>query len=145
MVITIIPSPTVNVGLDAFACDNGNYQIVNFAATNYSTISWTSSGTGVFSNPNTALPTYIPSAADLNAGSVTLTATVQGESACNLPTDLATDSFVLNFIEAPTVDAGNEETICSGSNIQITTASSTNATSYLWTSNGTGTSQLRTL
>jgi len=40
--------------------------------------SWTTSGSGSFTGVNTTTPTYTPSAADISAGSVTLTMTATG-------------------------------------------------------------------
>ena len=49
---------------------------IGAAATNYTTLTWTSNGTGTFTNANSlSTCTYTPSAADINAGSVTLTLT----------------------------------------------------------------------
>ncbi len=52
-------------------------------ATNYSFVTWSTSGTGTFANANSlTLATYTPSTADKNAGSVTLTLTAVGISPC---------------------------------------------------------------
>ncbi|MDA3944045.1 MAG: PKD domain-containing protein [Bacteroidetes bacterium] len=135
MIITIIDGPTVNAGPDATSCSNNFYTITGFTGTNYSSISWTTTGTGTFSNPTISNPDYQASNADLLAGQVTLTATVSGIAPCS---GSASDSFLLSFADAPTASAGVDVDICEGSNLTINTATATNATAYNWTSSGTG-------
>jgi len=43
---------------------------------------WTTSGTGFFNDPNLLHPVYTSSAADILAGSVTLTITAYGNLPC---------------------------------------------------------------
>ena len=50
-------------------CSLGNVSL-NASVTDYTSIHWTSSGTGSFNNPNILNPEYIPSLADWNNGSV---------------------------------------------------------------------------
>ena len=69
--VTINPLATANAGGNISVCSNSDYTI-NGSATNFATVSWTTSGTGTFSNGTTLTPTYQPSAADLSAGAVTL-------------------------------------------------------------------------
>lgn len=135
VILTIIPNPTVNVGSDAIACEDVNYQIVGVTATDYSALNWTSDGTGNFSNPNILLPEYNPSAADLASGSVILKLTASANSPC---TNSSSDSLRLTFQESATAYAGSDESICFGENITISTATATNYASLNWTSSGTG-------
>lgn len=108
------------------------------SATNYASILWTSSGTGTFANATDILNcTYTPSAADIAAGSVTITLTAYG----NTPCSNATSSKTLTIRPAATSNAGTAINTCYNSGaVNITAGSSaTNYTSVLWTSSGTGT------
>ncbi len=77
--VTITAVPTAVAGsAPVLTCANsGAINITaGSSATNYSSVVWTSSGTGTFANANSlTLATYNPSAADITAGSVTLTLT----------------------------------------------------------------------
>jgi hypothetical protein len=78
---------------------SGNTYTTAGASTN-GTIAWTSSGTGAFTNGTTNTATYTPSAADISAGSVTLTTTVTGSSTLS-------DSIVLTINTTPSSATGN--------------------------------------
>ena len=56
------------------------------SATNQTTVTWTSSGTGSFANANSLTTcTYTPSVADITAGSVTLTLTASNAGCASDP------------------------------------------------------------
>ena len=137
--ITIFASPTAVAGPIVNMCGVvGAYNITaGSSAANYTLVTWTSSGTGTFANPNSLTTcTYTPSAADTAAGNVTLTLTVTGNSPCGN----ATSTKTLN-VTGPTAIAGTSLSTCSTTGaVNITAGSSaTNYTSVTWTSNGTGT------
>ncbi len=132
MTLTIIPAPTANAGPDASICEGSTYTL-DGTATNYSSLLWTSSGTGSFNNPAIEDPVYTPSAADITAGSVVLTLTAFG----NAPCSNAADNMTLTIIPAPTADAGPDASICEGTTHTLD-GTATNYSSLLWTSSGTG-------
>ncbi|RKX84697.1 MAG: hypothetical protein DRP58_06865, partial [Spirochaetes bacterium] len=134
IVLTVSSNPVVNAGSDATVCEDANYQIIGVTVSDYNNLTWTSNGTGTFSNPNILLPEYIPSAADITSGSVELTLTATANSPCSNSDD---DFFTLTFEDATTADAGADESICAGSTITISSASS-NSSTLLWSSSGTG-------
>jgi PKD repeat protein len=133
--VTIDHLATANAGGNIDVCTASNYTI-NATATNYNTISWSTSGTGLFSNNNALNPTYTPSAADLAAGSVTLTMVVNGNSPCS---NVASDVITMTFHPMVTVNAGIDAQICEGDTYTIATASATNNQSVSWSTTGTGT------
>jgi hypothetical protein len=107
------------------------------SATNYTSLLWTSSGTGTFANPNSLTTcTYTPSASDITAGSITLTLT-----ATNIGCGNVTSTKTATITAAPAAVAGSNFTSCYTSGaINITVGSSaSNFASVTWTSNGTGT------
>ncbi len=136
--LTIVGSPTAGAGANQTMCSSaGVVSITGATATNTGAgINWTTSGSGVFTNGATLTPSYTPSAADITAGSVTLTLTVNA----TLPCVAATSTKTLTITAAPTASAGTNQTTCSNSGaVSITGASDSHAVSVNWTSSGTGT------
>jgi len=138
--VTIYSLPTADAGPAIDICQtSGAVNITSGAtATNFASILWTSNGTGTFSNANSLTTcTYTPSAADITAGTVTLTLTANG----NAPCGNMTSTKALNISKVMTAVAGASFTACSSNSaIAVTTGSSaTNQTNVTWTSNGTGT------
>lgn len=58
------------------------YQLM-FYGTGYSTVEWTSNGTGTFNNPNLSNPVYTFSQQDISAEGVTFTLTAQSTGLCS--------------------------------------------------------------
>jgi hypothetical protein len=59
VVITVFQAATANAGTDASICE-GEDVVLNGTATNYSTILWSTSGDGSFTNGTTLTPDYTP-------------------------------------------------------------------------------------
>ncbi len=135
--LTIVAAPTANAGGNQSTCSNsGAVSITSATATNNSGVSWGTSGTGTFTNGTTLTPTYTPSAADITAGSVTLTLTATG----NAPCGNATSNKTLTIVAAPTANAGSDQITCSNIGaVSITGASATNNAGVNWSTSGTGT------
>ncbi len=131
VVLTIDPEATADAGSDALVCFNSTHQLVA-TATNANSILWTTSGTGTFNDDTAEDPIYTFSAADIAAGTVTLTMSVNGN--CNNPSD----GVVLTVDPEATADAGSDALVCYNSTHQLA-ATATNANSILWTTSGTGT------
>ncbi|MFH0866102.1 MAG: gliding motility-associated C-terminal domain-containing protein [Bacteroidota bacterium] len=125
VIVTVIAAPSVNAGSNNSVCAGNSYTVSGSSATNYTSLNWTSSGSGSFANNGTLTPTYTPSAADISTGSVTLTLTAAGNSPCGN----YTDDIVLTINALPTANAGMDATICSGSS---TLLSASGGTSYAW-------------
>ncbi len=100
-------APIAFAGNDTTLC--GDSVIINTAtATNYNTLLWTTTGSGVFVNEGTINPTYKPSTADYSAGSVNLVLTAIGS--CST----VSDTFLLTIFHFPTVSfSGLAATYCS--------------------------------
>lgn len=110
MHLTIHPLATASVGGDVFVCKGETYSVVNAEAQNFTSIHWQTSGSGNFDQDNILLPTYSPSAADYDAGSVTLSLVVVGNADCGE----VSDSFTLNFNNLPGVIISGNNEICFG-------------------------------
>ncbi|HLO89928.1 MAG TPA: hypothetical protein VK172_02070, partial [Lentimicrobium sp.] len=78
LTVTIDQGSVANAGPDAVHCGTTSYNIMGSSAQFYSSVIWATSGTGTFTNQNSVNATYNPSAADVAAGSVTLTLSAYG-------------------------------------------------------------------
>ncbi len=94
MTLTIQRLATANAGDNVTICENETVTL-NGTAQRYSSVSWSSSGTGTFNNPSILKPVYTPSAADKISGSVVLTLTAQPISPCSVT---ASDQMTLTIL-----------------------------------------------
>ena len=133
----IVINPTIDV------CSGlAPVEIEGVTASNFDTLAWvsSSSGTNGFSDPNplntdTGI-SYTPSQGDVDLGSVILTLEASRNPLnCNSST---TNSITLNFIKAPTVDAGPDTTICESTSYTTLSATANNNSQAIWRSTGTG-------
>ncbi|WP_372751940.1 PKD domain-containing protein [Labilibaculum sp.] len=147
MSLQIVAIPKVSAGDDANICFNKTYELTGSVASSFSEISWTTDGTGSFSDTTALHPTYFPSDADYESTSVQLTVTVQGLTPCSMN---ATDALKLSFVEAPSISAGNDDEICQEDGSYIIQAKSDenptgtsieNVSSYIWETDGEGSLQ----
>jgi hypothetical protein len=135
MVLSIDKQAVVSAGEDAAICENSTYQLTMATANNTSSLLWTSSGNGSFSNETILNPTYQPSQDDIDLGSVILTLTAQSAGTC-LETS---DAMVLHILPEAIPDAGLNATICEGNDYHLTGTSALNSSAVQWTTSGTGT------
>lgn len=132
--LTITNAPTVVLGPDINNCAL-NVTTLTGVATNYSSLEWSTSGTGSFSNTNTLTTTYTPSVTDISNAQVTLRLTARGNGSCTS----ASDDLVLKLWSNTYAYAGNDVTVCDSQPYQVLDAEATNYLSLSWTHNGTGT------
>ncbi len=147
--------PAVSVGLDAAFIDFIEFPSIQFTtadagkdvtiyecqdytcfgvATLYDSLRWSTTGTGVFTDPRKIRTKYSLSDADKAAGSVTLILTVYGTSA----NEIAIDSVNVTILPKPTAFAGPDTGICTGESFRVSTASAANYKSLYWTTTGNG-------
>jgi hypothetical protein len=94
-----LPSPltlTIWAGPDAEICPGDGFQITESYGTDFTSIEWTSSGNGSFSDNTQLQPVYTPSTEDMENGSVNLTMTLS-----NTEGNVVTDEMTLTFTAAP--------------------------------------------
>ncbi len=134
VVIRITSIPTTLAGADTTLCgNNATFQLNGQVIGGSGTGKWTSSGTGTFTpNDSTLNATYVPSAADITSGSVTLVLTAT--KACQL----VSDTITITFTPAPTASAGADVVICAGSNVNLNGVF-TIAGGAKWSTSGSGT------
>jgi len=96
---------------------------------------WTSNGSGTFTpNDSTLNANYVPSGTDVSNGTVVLTLNPINSCAP------VADSLVITITPAPTVNAGNDTTLCGGlSPIALNGNINGVPTGAVWTTNGSGT------
>ncbi|HNX21893.1 MAG TPA: DUF11 domain-containing protein, partial [Bacteroidales bacterium] len=132
--ILAAPQTTANAGADFTICETAaSYQIEGATAQNYTSVHWTTSGTGTFSNMFALNPIYYPSSQDISSGTVTLTLTAVTPAPC-AP---ITDQFVLTIARQATIVL-DDQTICTGSTVTLAPVVQ-HATGYSWITSGDGT------
>ena len=89
LVLTITASPTANAGSDDSICDGDTYTLAA-SATNFSQVTWSTSGDGTFSNVNILDPVYTPGVNDIASGTLDLTIVSSGNGTCVDATDVMT-------------------------------------------------------
>ncbi|HOW25853.1 MAG TPA: gliding motility-associated C-terminal domain-containing protein [Bacteroidales bacterium] len=128
---------TVYAGADAVVCEGSSYTVNDATATYYASLLWTTSGDGTFNNATVLHPVYTPGAADILAGTVTLTLTVKpsGSPDC----EPISDALALAIVMAPDVNAGLNGETCATTAYALSDATAANYSALLWTTSGTGT------
>jgi autotransporter-associated beta strand protein len=113
LVVTINPTATASAGGDQTICaGTGTAGLGGSVGGSATGGVWSTSGTGSFTpDPTNLNTTYTPSAADINAGSVTLTLSSTGQLA---PCPAATVQVVVTINSAAVAGAGGNQTICAG-------------------------------
>jgi hypothetical protein len=131
--ITILKKPVILIEESMAVCENEMVP-VSASAQNYSAISWTTSGNGVFNDPNALETIYEPGPQDLVNGFVELCFTASGNSPCQ---DV-TECMVVTFTPLPSVYAGEDATIGNDNAFYFNDAFASQYDYLEWTSSGTG-------
>ncbi|HEY6160048.1 MAG TPA: PKD domain-containing protein, partial [Bacteroidia bacterium] len=135
--ITYTPAPVVNAGPDQTICAGASVNL-NGTVTIATGGVWSTTGTGTFVPNNTTLnATYIPSAADTVAGTVTLILNSTGNGTCLA----VADSMVITIQIKPNADFTHTPA-CLNNAVSFTDISSGSVNSWSWNfGNGTSTQQ----
>ena len=129
VLITISAAPVAGAGADQIVC-SGNTVTLAGTISNASASTWSTSGDGTFNDATSLTAVYSPGAADLLAGSVTLTLTTEDPAGPCVSDD---DNVLITFDPAPGAEAGNAQTICSTGTATLTGSSvSGTATTGAW-------------
>ncbi len=100
--IQINKKATVNAGADQTICEGEQVAVTATLGGMATSIQWTTSGTGTFSNPNSSSTFYIPSANDIASGNVILIATTNDPDGTG-PCVAAKDSILLIIYPKPVI------------------------------------------
>ncbi|NUO02468.1 MAG: hypothetical protein HUU01_17830, partial [Saprospiraceae bacterium] len=142
-IVTINPAATVNAGPDQSVCAGNTVTLAGTRGGAATSSTWTTSGTGTFSNASLVNAVYTPSAADIAAGTVTLTLTTNDPTG---PCTAVSDQVIITIRPNPTVNAGADASVCLGSSKTLTAVASggTSPYAYAW-SNGLGAGASKTV
>ncbi|MBL4657803.1 MAG: lamin tail domain-containing protein, partial [Flavobacteriales bacterium] len=138
LTITFTPAPAVNAGPDQAACFDGTCLPLSGTVTQGgSTGQWSTLGSGSFvPNDSDLVGCYMPSAADSAAGSVILVLISTNNGTCAA----VSDTMVITFGPKAVVDAGPDQTTCTGAGcVTLAGSISGGSSTGMWTSMGTGT------
>jgi gliding motility-associated-like protein len=135
VIVTFHDLPTAATGSDFSICSSAGSFTLTGTVTNSASISWTN-GTGIFSPDNLSLTTnYSPSAAEVTAGTVSLTLTAFATAAC----PDATDVITVTLLTSPVANAGADASVCTGMPYTLDASASTGSIStYQWDEVGVG-------
>ena len=134
VIIYFDPAPIVNAGTDITVCANNAEIHLGGTVSNAAGGQW-SGGLGIFNPGNTYLnTTYTPTQGEIASGSLTLTLTSTGNGSCLA----VSDDVTITFTPAPTVDAGQDITVCENNPDADLSGTITIAGGGIW-SGGTGT------
>jgi hypothetical protein len=136
MTITILPAATVSAGPAQTVCANSPAtQLAGSFGGGAGSAKW--SGAGTFKkNIYTMNAVYTPTAAEIAAGSATVTLTTDNPPG---PCSPASASMTITILAAPTASTGSNQIICAGnSTAPLGGVIGGGATGGLWSSSGTG-------
>jgi len=106
--VEVFPPPTVDAGEDDFICENESFTL-NSSATNYSSITWTTSGDGSFDDNTILNPVYTPGENDIIYSNVQLTILCGAVLPC---AEAVSDNLVLGFNPTPEVTFADLPDFC---------------------------------
>jgi len=137
VLVNIFKSPIVDANNGLSLCKNNLSPVALSGTLQFAAgANWTSSGSGSFGNVGSLNTTYLPSPADLTAGTVKIKLTSTG-SLNGCPNTY--DSLVVNFINPPVVTTGGDVSVCANNPTVAITGSVTGASSTgLWSATGSG-------
>ncbi len=109
ILVSFTNAPNVSAGTDLTACKNNAISALSGLVSGPTSTGIWSGGTGTYTPNNTTLNgLYSPSASELSAGSVTLSLSSTNNGNCNQ----TVDNIIINFTNAPIVNAGTNLTAC---------------------------------
>jgi PKD repeat protein len=129
--ITFNSAPVVNAGKAQSVCAGTAVNLKGTVTGTYNSVAWASNGTGTFTtSPNALSTTYMPSTADINAGTVSLTLTAATSSAiCST----VASSVVITVLPGDNITSSATAAICSGKPLGYQVTDQANSPTYTWT------------
>jgi hypothetical protein len=134
LMLTFAEQAFANAGEDASICENDVFITESAIAENYTSLLWTSSGTGSFDDPSMLQTTYLPGVQDIENSSVVLTLTANNDSGCGEDVDV----MILGFAKQAIVFAGESAQTCEVEPVHLD-GSAEHFASLMWSTSGSGT------
>lgn len=135
MMLGIQKNPIAYAGPDQILGE-GESLTINFAtAENASQVTWKTLGDGRFTSTSSLQTTYNPGVGDLNNRGVSLVLTARAINPC---LSGSTDTLFLLITPKPKANAGDDITICEGSDVNIVSAKAEEYSEIFWETRGTG-------
>ncbi|HNG94699.1 MAG TPA: SMP-30/gluconolactonase/LRE family protein, partial [Acidobacteriota bacterium] len=134
VIITIIAGPTANAGPDQTVCASSPAVLLAGSIGGSASNGTWSGGAGSFTPNNTALNAmYTPTAGEIAAGTVILTLTTNNPGGvCGA----GSDSMTITIVPLAIVNAGPDQTVCSGSGVTLAGSFGGGASSATWSGGG---------
>ncbi len=131
---TFTKAPKVNAGNDFSVCVNKpSVTLAGTSTTGGGT--WTGFGGTFTPSANVLGATYTVSPGEIASTFTALILTSTGNNNCNA----VSDTVLITFDPSPTANAGNDAQVCKNNLTLQLNGTTTNASSVVWTTNGTGT------
>ena len=133
--ITYTNAPSISAGSDGNVCMNAFPIHLNGSGTN---VTWSTVTDGQFDNQTITNPVYTPGAADISAGSVTLTITTPAANGCAQ----ASANVTYTFLPLPAPPTSPDVSYCKGATASQLNAYGDNGNTLKWYNVSTGGSNL---
>ena len=132
-ILTINPQATINAGNDIVVCKGSPVSLNAIMGGSATTPLWTTTTGGSFANANSVSTTYQPTLTEYAGGTITLTINTDDPIG---PCPAVTDDINISFANPATVNAGIDQTICSGQTATLTGVYGGSASFATWQSTG---------
>ena len=132
---TINRNPVCDAGSDESICETDDFYISGSSAQDYLSLEWITNGDGSFDDNTLLHPTYSPGSNDITNGTVGLSLTAYPNNPC---VTSPSSNISLDILYQPEIAAGDDLTICEGSDF-IPTSSASNYDYVEWSTSGDGT------
>ena len=135
MILSIDEAATADAGVNQTICAGSGVNVNGSIGGSALSATWSTSGDGSFLNSGSLSTVYTPGAADLTAGTVTLTLTTNDPAGICGP---VSDALVVTINQVATANAGSNASICQGNTYSVSGSIGGSATSSLWSTGGDG-------
>ncbi|MBI9034386.1 MAG: immunoglobulin domain-containing protein, partial [Bacteroidales bacterium] len=135
-ILNLFTLPTLEAGADDTICESDTYTLAAATAANYSTLTWTTSGSGLFDDSHTMNAIYTPSLDDKVSGEIDLMFEAFTDAPCD---GVFRDTLTLTIKREIIIDAGADSSLCGPIPHEIISPTGQYFENIVWTTSGTGT------
>lgn len=128
-------APVVDAGPSVSVCaNNSTVSITGSISAFPATPVWSSSGSGIFTSSTNIVTSYVPSPADITAGSVSITLSTANNGVCPVSTDV----LLVTITPSPVLNAGTGGARCSINPFLLNGSVIGGASTGVWSTSGSG-------